>query len=550
MTLSTVKLQTLWRRLLAIVEEQAQVVMRTAFCTIVRESGDLSVVLYDVRGRMLAQAQTGTPGFINTMGGLAGHILRRVPVDRWRPGDAWITNDPWLACGHLHDVAVLSPVFAGGTLVGFVGSAAHVVDIGGRGLGPDGRQIYEEGLLIPPLPLFEQGRVNDTLLSMLRENVREAAQVEGDVMALAAANTACARAVADLLHENALPGLDDVGAYIIATSEAAMRRAIAALPAGTYPYRLAIDGYDRPLMLAASATIMADGTLALDFAGTSSVTPHGINVPLNYSAAYAFFAVKCALTPEIPTNAGTLAPVTFAAPVNAIVNAQRPWPVSARHMIGHLLPDLVFGCLGQAKADLVPAEGASSLWGPQFRGGAEVRAMQGLDPDEAAITFTAITVHSGGSGGRPGKDGLSATAFPTNLRTVPVEVIEAGVPLIVWRRELKPDSGGAGQQRGGLGQVVEIAGANGQPFLVNAMFERIDHPARGRDGGADGAPGRVALASGGALKPKGQQIIPGDDRLVLETPGGGGLGDARRRDPGRVAADVAAGLVTNLQPYR
>jgi N-methylhydantoinase B len=542
-TLSPIRLQVLWRRLLAIVEEQAQTIMRSAFCTIVRESGDLSVVLYDRRGRMVAQAQTGTPGFINTMADFAGHVMEAVPPTAMAPGDAYVTNDPWLACGHLNDVAVLSPLFVDGTLVGFIGSAAHVVDIGGRGLGPDASQIFEEGLAIPILPLYQGGRLNETLVSILRLNVREPAQVEGDILALAASNEAGARAVATIMGEYGLADLEAVSQYIIDSSRQGMVAEIGKLSPGTYAFAMTIDGYDAPVRLAASMTIGAR-EIRVDFAGTSSVTTRGINVPLNYSQAYTWFGIKCVVAPEVPVNAGSIEPIKITAPDNCIVHARRPWPVAARHVVGHMLPDVVIGCLSQAVPGGCQAESGAALWGPQFRGGPEVRAMLGLGPDRGAPTFTALTVHSGGCGGRPGKDGLSATAFPTNLRTVPVEVIETGVPLVVWRREYRPDSAGAGQFRGGFGQVVEIGAVDDGPFIVNAMFDRVDHPARGRDGGADGAPGVVRLASGRKLRAKGQQIVPPGDRLRLETPGGGGLGDPRRRDPAKIAADLESGLIS------
>ena len=542
-TLSPIRLQVLWRRLLAIVEEQAQTIMRSAFCTIVRESGDLSVVLYDRRGRMVAQAQTGTPGFINTMADFAGHVMEAVPPTAMAPGDAYVTNDPWLACGHLNDVAVLSPLFVDGTLVGFIGSAAHVVDIGGRGLGPDASQIFEEGLAIPILPLYQGGRLNETLVSILRLNVREPAQVEGDILALAASNEAGARAVAAIMGEYGLADLEAVSQYIIDSSRQGMVAEIGKLSPGTYAFAMTIDGYDAPVRLAASMTIGAR-EIRVDFAGTSSVTTRGINVPLNYSQAYTWFGIKCVVAPEVPVNAGSIEPIKITAPDNCIVHARRPWPVAARHVVGHMLPDVVIGCLSQAVPGGCQAESGAALWGPQFRGGPEVRAMLGLGPDRGAPTFTALTVHSGGCGGRPGKDGLSATAFPTNLRTVPVEVIETGVPLVVWRREYRPDSAGAGQFRGGFGQVVEIGAVDDGPFIVNAMFDRVDHPARGRDGGVDGAPGVVRLASGRKLRAKGQQIVPPGDRLRLETPGGGGLGDPRRRDPAKIAADLESGLIS------
>jgi N-methylhydantoinase B len=269
------------------------------------------------------------------------------------------------------------------------------------------------------------------------------------------------------------------------------------------------------------------------------VSSFGINVPMLYTTAYTAFGVKCLVAPAIPNNAGSLAPITVSASEGSILNAPRPCAVSIRHVIGQMLPDVVFGCLHQALADGAPAEGASALWIPQLRGGHGVG-----DASGAGTPFNVLSFHSGGTGARPAKDGLSATAFPSGVRSVPVEIVESIAPVVIWRKEYRPDSGGPGRRRGGLGQVMEIGSAENAPFSVYAMFERIEHPARGRRGGHDGAPGRVSLASGTPLRGKGQQTVPPGERLRLELPGGGGYGDPRERDRAQVEADVRNGLVT------
>jgi N-methylhydantoinase B len=524
-------IQLLWQRMGAIVEEQAQRIMRTAFCTIVRESGDLSSAIYDVEGRMLVQAETGTPGFIATMAQVARHLLARLPAGSMRPGDTFITNDPWLACGHLHDMTLLTPVFRGGRVIALIGSAAHVVDVGGRGLGPDAASIYEEGLCIPPM------RLDDVVLELIRANVRDADKVIGDIHALAAANL---RAADDLLAALNALGVADFGqatASIIDATRAAMRTALSRAPHGTWRNAVTIDGYDRPLTLAAALTIDASGA-TLDLAGSSPALARGINVPLVYTHSYAWFAIRCAVSPDVPANAGSFESLRVVAPEGSVVSAGRPWPVAARHIIGHIVPDLVLGCLDQALQGGCAAESAASLWGPQFQGGGAFAA------SDNAAEFTAITVHSGGCGARPAGDGMSATAFPTNLRVVPVEIVEVSAPLRILRRELRCDSGGAGRHRGGLGQTIEVAEAEGRGFAVNAMFERIDHPASGRRGGGPGAAGALRLRSGKTLRGKGRQMIPAGETLVLETPGGGGWGSPSERDPTRIAADVSSGLVS------
>lgn len=524
-------IQLLWQRMAAIVEEQAQRIMRTAFCTIVRESGDLSAAIYDLDGRMLVQAETGTPGFIATMAQVAAHLLARIPVASMRPGDAFITNDPWLACGHLHDMTLLTPVFRNGRVIALIGSAAHVVDVGGRGLGPDAASIYEEGLCIPPL------RLDDVVLELVRANVRDADKVIGDIQALAAANLRAADDLVAALDTLGVAEFAQAAASIIDATRAAMRAALSRVPYGNWRNTVTIDGYDRPLTLAAQLAIDARG-VTLDLAGSSPALARGINVPLAYTHSYAWFAIRCALSPEVPANAGSFESLRVHAPEGSVVSAARPWPVAARHIIGHIVPDLVLGCLDQALPGGCAAESAASLWGPQFQGGAAFAA------SDNSAEFTAITVHSGGCGARPMGDGMSATAFPTNLRVVPVEIVEVSAPLRILRRELRCDSGGAGRHRGGLGQTIEVAESEGRAFAVNAMFERIDHPAAGRRGGSQGAAGALRLRSGTALRGKGRQMIPAGETLVMETPGGGGWGSPSMREPARIAADVASGLVS------
>lgn len=542
--LRRIQSQIMWNRLISVVEEQAQTLLRTAFSTTVREAGDLSAGVFDVEGRMLAQAVTGTPGHVNSMAIAVKHFLDKYPMAKMREGDAYITNDPWLTCGHLHDLTVVTPVFKDGRPVGSFACTAHVVDIGGRGFGPDGRAVFEEGLYIPIMPLVRAGAINQDLIEMVRWNVREPLQVEGDILSLIACNQEGARRLLAMMAEFSLETLDDLAEDILARSREAALAGIRKLPAGTYHNRLTMDGYDEPIELVAAMTIGDDG-VHVDFTGSSPVSNYGINVVLNYTIAYTSFGVKCIVAKEVPNNAGSLSTITASAPEGSILNAPRPWPVASRHIIGHLLPDAVFGCLHQAAPEQVPAEGASSLWIVQLRGGATA-----LDRDARQNApletppFEIALFNSGGAGARPALDGLSATAFPSGVRTMPVEASETVAPIIVWRKEMAEDSGGAGAQRGGLGQEMEIGGADGAPFSVLAQFERVDNPARGRKGGANGAAGSVGLASGKALRAKGQQSIPPHDRLQLTLPGGAGYGHPFKRDADRVLEDVRDGLVS------
>src|SRR5215470_14315788 len=542
--LSQIHAQIMWSRLVAVVEEQAQTLVRTAFSTSVREAGDLSAGVFDAVGRMLAQAVTGTPGHVNSMANAVRNFLAVYPLETMAPGDHYITNDPWLTCGHLHDFTVVSPTFLDGKAVGLFAATVHVVDIGGLGMGPDGRQVFEEGLAVPIMPLARNGEMNKDLLAIVRANVREPLQVEGDIYALAACNDEGSRRLIEMMREFEIAHLETLGETIYETSREAMLDAIRALPKGVYRNRLNMDGYDKPLTLAAAMTISDDG-INVDFAGTSPASSHGINVVLNYTLAYTAFGVKCLVAPEVPNNAGSLSTVTVSAPEGCVLNAARPFPVAARHTVGHMLPDLVFGCLEQVMPGGVPAEGASALWNPQINGGGSIvdELPAGVDPADVP-SWSSVIFHCGGAGARTDKDGLSVTAFPSGVRTIPIEATETISPVLFRRREFREGSGGAGEFRGGLGQVIEVGGAGGMPVSLLCNFERVKHPARGRAGGQSGGAGRVSLLSGRPIRPKGRQTVPPGDFIRLELPGGGGHGEPCRRDPERVADDVADGLIS------
>ncbi len=544
--LARIRLQVMWDRLLAVVEEQAQTMIRTAFSTTVREAGDLSAGIFDTAGRMIAQAVTGTPGHVNSMAESVGHFLAKFPAAGMRPGDHYITNDPWLGTGHLHDLTVVTPAFHDGRLVGLFANTAHVIDVGGLGMGPEGRSVFEEGLYIPIVKCFDRGAPNATFFDFLRAGSRLPVELEGDVYSLCACNDAGARRLAAMMAEFGMASLDPLAAFVFEHSGRATLAAIARIPPGTYAAEIGSDGYDEPILLRAAMTVSSD-MIAVDYAGTSGLAARGINVPPAYTRAYSCFGIKVVVAPEVPNNWASLAPFRMSIPEGCILNAPRPYPVSVRHVIGHLLPDLMMGCLHRAVPDRVAAEGSACLWNPPLRGGAQVSGRARGDRPVVA-DFEIITFNSGGTGARRGLDGLDATAFPSGVRTMPVEATENVAPVVFWRKELRPDSGGAGRTRGGMGQVMEIGTKGDLAFAVNATFDRVLHPPRGRDGGQDGAPGAVRLKSGAALRPKGFQIIPDGDRLVLELAGGGGMGDPAERDPALVARDVRDGLVTARPP--
>ncbi|MBI4183855.1 MAG: hydantoinase B/oxoprolinase family protein [Proteobacteria bacterium] len=536
--------QAMWNRLLSVVQEQAHILVRTGFSTSTRESGDISAgVCEPKQGKLLAQAVTGTPGHVNSMAASVKHFIRRFPVATMRPGDVYVTNDPWLGAGHLHDVVVVTPVFRRRRVVALFACTCHVVDIGGHGMGPDGREIYHEGIQLPIMKLADRGKVNEELLRIIALNVREPIQVVGDFYSLIACNDVGGERLHEMMDEFGIETLDGLAEHIFTTSRETKLGAIRNLPFGTYRNSMRIDGYDDPVDLVCALTIAEDG-ITVDFTGTSPTSPSGINVPLCYTTAYASFGVNCVIAPHIPNNAGSMEVVRVIAPEGCILNAPRPRAVAARGVTGLMLPDVIFGCLDQAVPGGCPAEGASSLWIlVLFSGFGRTDARH---PYPAAATpFDTTLFHCGGAGARPTLDGLNATAFPSGLRSVPVEVVETVSPLVVWQREFRTDSGGAGAMRGGTGQTLRVGNREGAPFGLNAFFDRVHHPARGRAGGRPGGKGRITLASGGVLRGKGIQTVPPNDVLIVETAGGGGFGDPRRRDPAALARDVRNGMVSS-----
>lgn len=535
--LSEIEKQILWNRLIAIVEEQAQTLMRTAFNPIVRESGDLSAGLFDLQGRMIAQAVTGTPGHVNTMAESVSYFLEVYSPEDMHPDDIYLTNDPWKAAGHLNDFMLVRPCFHEGVLVGYTSCTSHLADLGGLGFGPDGSDVLDEGLFVPIFKLVDAGRLDQTFMNILKANSRVPIEVEGDTYALMACVECGSRRLSECMTDMGISSLEDIADYIIDTSRNRTKELIRALPEGVYRNSMRVDGYDEPLDLVAKMVI-GDGEIVVDFAGTSGLSKKGINCPLNYASAYSCFALKCAVAPDIPNNAGSLEPLQITAPDNTIVNAKFPVPVAMRHVVGQLLPDVIFGCLHQAKPGLVPAEGACCLWDLPLRGGYSV------DSRPNNTKFATELVHNGGTGARPNKDGLSATAFPSGVMGSLVEITESVSPLIIWKREYRADSGGAGRYRGGLGQILELSSSEEAPISLFAALDRIHHPARGREGGANGAAGVLTLSNGEILNPKGEQAIPAGQHLIVLTPGGAGYGDPVERDPADVVRDVQTGLVS------
>jgi N-methylhydantoinase B len=531
--LDQITLDVLWNRLIATVNEQAAALVRASFTSIVREAGDLSAGVFDRRGRMVAQAVTGTPGHINSMATGMAHFLERFPADALRPGDVLVTNDPWKTASQLNDITVATPVFRGPRLVALFANTCHALDIGGRGLSADARSVFEEGLFVPVMKLHDAGRPVEPLFELIAANVRTPEEVLGDLHSQVVGNEVGARQLLRFLDEFGLPDIEALADEIVARSERAMRERIAALRDGEYHYALTIDGFDRPLEIRAAVRVHGD-ELTVDFAGSSGPVPLGVNVALNYTRAYTTYGVKCVVSPDVPNNEGSFRPVHVTAPEGSLLNARFPAPVAGRHLVGHFLPSAVMGALAQALPGRVMAPGFDGLWDTHVAG-----VERGTGRRFSFTWFSA-----GGTGALRGQDGLSATAYPSGVAGVAVEVIETLAPIVLRRRELRPDSGGPGTFRGGLGQVMEVEVLTDEPYVFSGLYERTRHPAPGLQGGGPGATGRLTPSHGIELPPKVSRVVPPDTVVTLELPGGGGYGPPLARDPERVLEDVREGYVS------
>ncbi len=530
--LDPITLEILWNRLIAVVNEQAAALMRTSFTTIVRESGDLSAGVFDTRGNMIAQAVTGTPGHINAMATCIHYFMDVYPASELVPGDVMITNDPQKTSGHLHDFTVITPIFKNDRLVGFFGNTCHALDIGGRGMGTDARSVYEEGLFVPITKIYSGGQENTELFKLISANTRAPEPVIGDIHAQIVANDVGGQYLLQFMDEFGLESVDPLGDEIISRSERAMRDAIAKLPDGEYSNEVYSDGYEAPVKLRVTLRKHGD-SMVVDWDGSSPESAYGINVVLNYTHAYTTYALKCALAPDVPNNEGSFRPVEVVAPERCILNAQHPAPVCGRHILGHFLPGAIFGALAEVMPERVLAEGAANIWSMQLSG-------RKNDGD----IWTYVWFSTGGTGARPNKDGISATAFPSGISGVPAEVIESLAPIHITKREYRTDSGGPGTFRGGLGQTMEVGVTTGLPWTFSSLFDRTHYPAAGYAGGKPGALAHIELSDGTIIDSKGMREFDPDTRISLGLPGGGGFFSPLERNPQAVLDDVIDGLVT------
>ena len=529
-----VTLEILWSRLISIADESAAALLRTAFSTVVRESNDFTTVLLDAECNCLAENTGGIPSFVGMVPSTVKAMLERIPVERWRLGDCIITNDPWLGSGHLPDVTMASPIFRRGRLVGFSGSIAHLPDIGGSGWACDTTEVFEEGLRLMPVKFIENGEENAIIAEIIRSNVRVPDQVIGDLYAQVAAQRICGKGLQEFLDDTNLADLADLSVELRGRAEAAMRKAIAALPDGSWSAAMDADGIDEFETRIECRMTVGGSDMELDFEGTSAQVACGINSVMKYTSAYATYPVKCALDPDSPRNEGSFQPITVRAPEGSILNPAWPAPVAARQLTGHLLYGVIYRCLAQVAPDRVVAESGSTPSLRSVYGGVDRRGNR----------FNQALFASGGLGASHRMDGYACTAFPSNTGVGSVEALESVSPLLVRRKELARDSGGAGRFRGGLGQDVEIEVRSDRPVRLSVMSDRHKHPPRGILGGRDGSHTRIEFRDGTRPHPKGRSVMQPGEVLRLHFPGGGGYGDPAERDRAAIEDDVARGYVS------
>ena len=537
-TFDPVTLEILWRRLISIVDEADAAVSRTAFSSLLRDAHDYTCMFTDRRGRELAQGTFATPGQSGAMAlGIKG-LVARLPADGFRPGDAYITNDPWALAGHLNDVCVMSPIFFADAVVGFTACVFHHADIGGR-VASDNHDVFEDGLFLPLVKLLDGGEPNEALLETIRWNVRTPDEVIGDIRSQIAANHVCAEQVVRMMDEYDLAELDGLADEIIGRTERSMRAAIAELPDGVYRADGVIEQMAGREDLVIRCAVHVDGDgITVDLDGSSPQVDWGGNVVFNFTYAYVFMALKSMFDPDIPNNEGCAAPIAMRAPEGSVVHCRFPAAVAARMQIGHFLTEIVYRALADAMPDrVIAASGGTPATMNVFYG-------QRADGDR----WHTVIIRGGGTGAGRTADGGHCYIFPANGANTPAEILESDTPLLVERRALLPDSGGVGTMRGGLGRRVEFRIPDGDdapagPVNLGIQSGRFHRPPEGLFGGGAGSLARFEI-NGEPGNPYGLTRLAPGDLVTMDAAGGGGYGDPLARDPFLVRRDVLAGYVS------
>ena len=536
-----ITLEILWRRLVSIVDEADASVARTAFSSLLRDAHDYTCMFTDSRGQELVQGTFCTPGQAGAMALGVKRLINIMPLSAYRPGDVFIVNDPWLLAGHLNDVCVMSPIFYRDRPVGFTACVFHHSDIGGR-VASDNRQVYEEGIFIPPLKLYDAGVLNEGVLEMIRWNVRTPEEVTGDIRSQVAANHVCSRKVIEMLEDEGLDSLDDLADEIIERTETSMRRAIAGIPDGVYSYDGIIEGAGQREDIRIKLTVSVKGSdIHIDFDGTSDQVDWGGNVVYNFTYAYVFMAIKSAFDPDIPINEGAIRPIKMTAPEGSVVNCKFPAAVAARMQIGHFMTEMIFKALASATPDNIIAES----------GGTPAQTNIFYGKRHNGHPWLTMIIRGGGLGASSRMDGHHCAIFPANGANTPVEIFESDTPLIVMERGLVCDSGGPGKMRGGLGRkmiirIPEDEFAPEGPTSIAVQAGRFKYAPQGLFGAETGSLAQF-LVNDQSGDPSGLTLCQNGDEIQFYSAGGGGYGDPLQRDPEAIDADIRNGYVSIAQ---
>jgi N-methylhydantoinase B len=529
-TFDPVSLGILWDRLISITDEIVSTLIRTSFSINVRESYDLSCVLFDAEGNPLAQGTYSVPSFTGTSGPTIQHMFRKYPPHTLREGDVIATNDPWMGTGHLYDISVMRPVFRAGKLVGFTMSITHLPDIGGVGNSSGPVEIYEEGLRLPVCKLVHEGHLNTELIDLIRTNVRANEQVIGDIMANISCNEVGGRLLVEFMNEYRIENLGPLSMAIRNQSEQIMRTGLLTIPDGSYANKIQIEGVIDPITLACRIDKNGD-EVVIDFAGTGDSVRAAINVPFCYTRAWAAYSIKCLTCPETPNNEGQVRPIKTTAPQGCILNTLPPSSTAGRHSVGHFVVPLMFGALEKALPDRIQADvGMMDIFNVQGR--------HRDGHDVASLYFLA-----GGFGALKGVDGAPTTPAPSNMGVVPTEMWENMTSTTIEKRALLSDSGGAGEFRGGVGQEVILRNDTTNLLTVSFMGQRTQFPALGFHGGKPGKLRQFSI-NGEIAKPKGRYVLNPGDVVTIREAGGGGFGDPSKRAIASVVKDVQSGMVS------
>jgi 5-oxoprolinase (ATP-hydrolysing) len=536
--MDAVKLEMLWRRIESSVDELAAALVRTSFSSVIRDVNDYACAVFDARARLLVRSTDSTPGIAGGLAPMLRHMLEKIPANTLREGDVLIGNDPWHGSGHHNDIFIVTPAFHGGALIGFGACSAHHVDIGGRRATTESRDNYEEGLRIPVTRLYEAGEPNADVFAFIASNVRLSETVLGDLRAQCAANHVGCERLRELCVEQGWEDFQPLADEIIRRSEELARAEIERIPDGVYAHQAPIEIIDgQEIVLKATITVRGD-ELTVDFTGSSRQVRPAVNCTLRYTSAYAMFAVLALLQLPVQGNEGSMRPIRIVAEEGSVVNAKFPAPVFARTSIGNFVPETIFSAMANALPDrVVAASGSTPLWAQYIFG-----------KRRDGTSFAPLNAANGGLGARAGQDGVSCLTFPVNIGNTPVEILESDIPALVKRRALWEDSAGAGQFRGGLGQVFELAALEGDigpdgPFLVGFRGGRYYFPVPGLLGGCDGPKGRLVI-NGQVATGGGDAIVPPGGTMLCEIPGGAGLGDPRLRSRALIERDIAYGYVS------